>query len=206
MAVSLANLCSNASGAVVLDGRSGDDVVCATLRTDIETGCVPAPVMRSVQQDASDVLNPVTGQPVAGGNDLLVTIGSAYSNHLVKYLEQERIAPVYQQNVGGTTLAFQFRHSGSNALLASTPVDTESDINGNFLVEVVRDPKSGTLVLIGYGYWAGGSAAAGWFIGNRVLPALSTFTDSWYIYRWTSDNADPAPDAADAFTLVASGD
>jgi len=161
--------------------------------------------MRSVEQEASDVLNPVTGQPVAGGNDLLVTIGSAYSNHLVKYLEEERIAPVYQHNGGGTVPSFQFRHSGNDALLASTPVDTESDTNGNFLVEIVRDPKTGTLILVAYGYWAGGSAAAGWFVGNRVLPALSTFTDSWYIYRWASDNADPAPDDADTFSLIASG-
>lgn len=201
----MANFCKNYKGAVVLDGQSGDDAESAILLPELENGCSPAPAMRFVSQDTPGVLNPWTGQPVAGGNDVLVTIGSAYSNRLVRYLETNRIAPVYQVYIPEPVETFEFRRSGTDALLVTTAVATETDTEGYFLIEAVRDPASGTLVVVAYGYWAGGTAAAAWFLANVMLPDLSNFTDTWYIYRWENANVDLRPDAGDTFTPINSG-
>ncbi len=201
----LSNFCKNYKGAVVLDGASGDDAESAILLPKLANGCSPPLAMRFVNQDAADVLNPLTGQPVAGGNDVLVTIGSAYSNRLVRYLETNRIAPVYQVNIDEPVKRVEFRHRGTDALLLSTDLAGETDTEGYFLIEIVRDPASGTLVVIAYGYWAGGTAAAAWYLANEVVPSLQTFTKTWYIYRWENANADLRPDASDTFTFVDSG-
>jgi hypothetical protein len=101
--------------------------------------------------------------------------------------------------------SFEFRRSSDNQALLSAPVSGESATNAHFLIQMVRDPASGSSIVSAYGYWAEGTVAARWYLANVVLPALTTYTDAWYIYEWESINADVGPDAGDTFTLVSSG-
>ena len=38
-----------------------------------------------------------------------------------------------------------------------------------------------------------------------MLPALSTYTKSYYVYEWNDGDGDNAPSSADTFTQVLSG-
>lgn len=203
--VALGKVCESAQGALVLSGLSGDAAESALLLSALESGCSPAPALSTVDQSQTNLLNPVTGQPVAGGNQLLVTLGSIYRNNLVSYIETNRIAPVYLVPLPGDEPAFEFRHSGSGQVLLHGTQAGENASHAHFLLQIVRDPPSGTLIVSAYGYWAEGTVAARSYLTHQVLPALSTYSDSWYIYEWTNANADPAPDAGDTYRLVGSG-
>jgi hypothetical protein len=202
--VALGKLCSLPTLTVVLSGQSADQAESELLIDALEASCAPAPTISSVLQTESLLLNPVTGQPVAGGNQLLVTLGSGYANNLVRYLETQRIAPVYQFYMDGPDPFFEYRRSSNDQVLVHGLRSAETADHGHFLVQIVREPESGSLTVLAYGFWAEGTAAARWFLANQVLPALSTYTDTWYIYEW-ANNATPGPDAGDTFTRVDSG-
>jgi hypothetical protein len=71
------------------------------------------------------------------------------------------------------------------------------------LIELVRDPANGTLVLIGFGQQAESTAAAAQYVANQMLPVANraSYDKAWYAYEWTAaGEAGP-----ETFTLKASG-
>jgi len=88
-----------------------------------------------------------------------------------------------------------------DSVVAGIPI---SDSNANhdlLLLEVVRDPASGTLVFIVAGFNESGTGAGAWYFQNVMMPSLSTFTKSWYAYEWTDGGGNQLPDSSDTFTL-----
>ena len=74
-------------------------------------------------------------------------------------------------------------------------------------MELLTDPASGTLALIGYGACPNGygTQAAAWYYANVMLPNAQSYPNSWYIVEWRDGNGDALPNAADTFTIKASG-
>jgi len=73
------------------------------------------------------------------------------------------------------------------------------------VIQAVRDPATGTLVLVAYGWDQAGTTAAAWFFANVMMPSLSSYTDTWYVYEWTDQGADSMPGSAAEFRLIQSG-
>jgi hypothetical protein len=203
-AVALGKLCSLPAITVVHSDQAGDLAESELLVDALEASCTPVPSITTVSQLQTELLNHETGRPLAGGNQLLATLGSGYANILVRYLETEKIAPVYQAYVHEPVAYFEYKRSSNDEVLLHREVANETPDHAHFLVQIVRDPDSGSLVVLAYGFWADGTAAARWFLANQVLPSLSSFTDTWYIYEWVN-NAVAGPDAGDTFTKVNSG-
>jgi hypothetical protein len=74
-----------------------------------------------------------------------------------------------------------------------------------FLVEMLRDPTTSTLVFAVYGFGSSGTISGTWYFTHVILTSLPTFDKSYYIYEWTDSDGDSMPGSADTFDLVTSG-
>lgn len=202
--VSLANLCDNQAATLITTGAPDDVLRSEQIKTALGDLCTPAPTLDSHDVSESALLNLASGQPVAGGNHLLVTVGSAYSNPLVDYLEQQGIAPLLMTHQWDEIPSFEFRRSSDNSLIYGGQVSDETETDAHFVIALARD-SSGSVTLYTYGYWSQGTGAGAWYLINQVLNTPASYGEAWYVYRWQSINANLGPDAEDTFTLIASG-
>jgi hypothetical protein len=200
----LANVCNSKSATFLLDGLQADQEAAVVVRQAIAARCTPPPMAKSVSQSVSIAINTTTGQPVAGGGELLVAIGGDSAQRLVNYLEDSGASPVYNEYDGLNTLWFKRRDAG-NAILATVSKSTLTATHDYFLVEVVLDPISGTLSLVLYGVDSPGTKAAAYYFADTMLPAIATYTHNWYLFEWMGVSVDGAPGPGDTFTLLASG-
>jgi len=114
----------------------------------------------------------------------------------VRYLNSNRIAPIYAT---GT----DFRRSQNQSLVV---VASNLTVDHDFLViQTVRDPTTGTLLLEAYGFDQAGTTAAAWYFANVMMPSLSSTTQAWYVYEWSDAGGDHLPNNASEFVLVQSG-
>ncbi len=198
----IANVCDNALVTAVQDGIGPDDQAALALAQTLAAGCDPAPATRTVGEVTTDVLNPNTGRPVVGGGEVLVIGGGPFGQNVMAYLESQRIAPVYSEAVGSD---FRLVRSSDGLVLGSIPSASSTASHDLLLIEVVRDPASGTFLLVAYGFNGTGTNAAVWYLANVMVPGpLSTYDQRYYVIEWT-DDGDLAPDAGDTFTLITSG-
>jgi hypothetical protein len=69
--------------------------------------------------------------------------------------------------------------------------------------------SSGRTVFIIYGRQWGGTLAGFQYLVNFVLKSPSTYTSSWYVYRWQDATSGPSandiPDPGDTYTQIATG-
>jgi hypothetical protein len=198
----LAGVCSVAKVTVVLDGQLGNETPARAIAAALAAQCIPAPVVREVSQSEADAVNTSTGRPVAGGDELLVSAGGYYYAHLINYVTSGPVAPVYSIQNGDN---LEFRLRATNALIVSNPAGGSHDATDAFVIQFMRDPSSGSLILNAQGFWQSGTSAAAYYFANAMLPTLSTRTEAWYAYQWTDANGDLAPEL-DEITLIAAGD
>jgi hypothetical protein len=209
----LRNICNIKKATFLLNGLSADDTSSNILKSAIATLCVPLPALTSVDQTMSTAINPTTGQPLAGGGELLVAAGGDSTQRLVRYLETSRTSSVYNESDGTTVLEFKRRGGapdGGDAVLQTVTLSTISASHDFFLVYVVKEPISGTLSLVVYGIDSPGTRAGAFYFANVILPSVvdadvATFTQAWYLYEWTSADAGAGPSMADTFREVAAG-
>jgi hypothetical protein len=98
----------------------------------------------------------------------------------------------------------EFVSRADGTVVVSRTVAGDNLSHDFFVIQFMRDPASGSLVLNVQGFWLSGTTAASFFMVNGVLPALSSFDKAWYAYEWTDANGDLAPDLNE-ITLKASG-
>jgi hypothetical protein len=210
--VTIANVCDNAATTKVLNTFTADSASNAVIQAGLVANCTPVPTTGSIQQADGGLINPTTGQPVAAGGNLLTVAGGYYVHKVVDYLDRMRITPVYLfQN--GTDYWRYYRRGGgtdagadggsSDALVAEMAWTDSSTTHDLIAIELVRDPASGTLVLIAFGQYAESTAAAAAYVANQMLPVAnrSSYDKSWYVYEWTAaSEAGP-----ETYTLKASG-
>jgi hypothetical protein len=197
----VAAACSIAKVTVVLDNSTGNQAPARAIAQGLSTGCSPAPVIREVSQDVADAVNTSTGHPVAGGDELLIAAGGSFFSHLTSYVSTEPVAPIYGI-LNGANL--EYRKRSTNAVVVSNAYAGSHDTSDAFVVQFMRDPSSGTLILNAQGFWQAGTTAAAFYFVHGMLPSLSTQTKSWYVYQWTDANADLLPDLNE-ITLIDSG-
>ena len=196
----LSGVCSIAKVAVVLDGQTGNETPAKAIAHALQLSCAPAPTVRQVPQDVADVVNVDTGRPVAGGDELLVAAGGSYFSHLISYASTQPILPIYSA-LNGTMI--EYRELGTAAVVASAPAQ-EDTAHDYFVIQIARDPSSGSVLLNAQGFFTEGTTAAAFYFEQGLLPTLATLSKSWYLYEWTDADGDLAPDLAE-ISAVASG-
>jgi hypothetical protein len=205
-ATTLASACEVSKVIVILDtnknSSDGNRVPGRAIGAALSEQCPLKPTLIEAEQDSVEALNLTTGRPVSNSSELLVVAGGPFFQNLQGYLEEHRIAPLYWK-VG--TDAAEFRLSKNDALIASMPIAGDHDSRDIFIVQFMRDPDSGSLILNAQGFWLSGTVAAAYHLTNNLLPELSQQAKAWYAYEWTDGDADKAPDM-DEFVLLDSGD
>jgi hypothetical protein len=197
----LSGVCSVARITVVLDGQDGNQTPARAMAAGLATTCAPAPTVREVSQDVADAVNSSNGRPVAGGGELLIAAGGTFFAHLTAYVSSEPISPIYSE-FANDTLYYRKRADASSVV--SAPYSADHDSHDFFVIQFIREPSSGSLILNAQGFWQTGTTAAAFYFKQAMLPALSTFNNAWYVYEWTDADADQAPDLNE-ITLVDSG-
>jgi hypothetical protein len=116
----------------------------------------------------------------------------------------KKATPIYFESDGISTYFWRRRDGSTAAKLASSACTAKYD---QFLVELVTDPMSGTLSLIGYGACVGGlgTRGAAWYYANVMLPDRMKYPDSWYVFEWTDGDGDGQAGMKDTFKILASG-
>jgi hypothetical protein len=197
----IANLCDSAHATFLKDGLSIDDAQDDILSAALVAGCATKPTVTSVALANAVTINPKTGQPVVGGNDMQVVVGGPFGQTLIKYLDNAGVTAIYSNYDNGRE-QFRLRSGGT------PPVDvaqsSSTDSHDFVLIEAVTDPKSGTLMFAIDGFQQEGTIAGVWYFVNQMLPSLSSKTASYYVYEWT-DDGDKQPGIGDTFNLVTSG-
>jgi len=210
--VSISNICANGKTTKLLDGLAADDASNDVIQNGLASICSPPPMTESSMQNLPGLINLTTGQPVAGSGNLLTVTGGYVVQKLVKYLDSVGATPIYL-----VAAANEWDYRGrapreggvegdgsADPVIASIRYDQVTPSHDLFLVELVRDPTSGTLALIVFGQEAQSTAAGAWFFANEMLPNRANYGKGWYVYEWTgADDAGPA--SSDTFNLVASG-
>ncbi len=200
-ASTVAAACSIAKLTVVTDGQSGNTTPALAIANALHTTCATAPTVREVSQDVADAVNATSGRPVAGGDELLISTGGSSFAHLTAYLNGAQVAPIAAVLSGND---YDFRNTATNELVAHTLYTAPNAGHDFFVIQFIREPTSGSLILNAQGLWQSGTTAAAYYFVNVMLPMLATETKSWYVVEWTDANANLAPDAGE-FMITGSG-
>lgn len=201
VAARLSSVCQIGKLAVVLDGQDGDDPTGRALSQALVAHCPSPQTSREVPQTVADVLNPSTGQPVSGSDELLLIAGGNYFQKGMGYLVANKLAPLTNL---GTFETYEIHDASSNALIASEQIADVSDSHDLFAVQFMREPSSGSLILNAYGFTVGGTAAATFYFTDVIAPNVASVDKAWFVGEWTDKDADKLPDA-DELTIIASG-
>jgi hypothetical protein len=198
-----AKLCDVPQATVVNDG-AGDRGAGGVLGAALASVCVPAPTVRALAPNTdagSSLIDPRTGEPLAGIGDLLAVAGGPDVQPLVRYLERSA-SPIYYSAERWPTLAFVARGRGEVVEFDSSQITSVHDFA---VLELVLEPSSGTLSLVCYGVGGEGTAAGAWYFANRVLPTAAAWPQSWALLEWSAAANGTAGFADDTFRIVAQG-
>ncbi|HEY3493862.1 MAG TPA: hypothetical protein VGK73_04220 [Polyangiaceae bacterium] len=196
--VSFANVCQTALFTAVDDGIAEDTQAATALAQALVDGCSPVPATRTVSQTATDILNPESGRPVVGGGETLLVAGGAYVQKVLGYLENQRIAPLFSRVSGDN---FELARASDGGAIASIPMAGVDGRHDLLVIQLVRDPSSGTLVFSTFGFSGIGTQAAVYYFENSILPNPTSYPRKSYVFEWT-DDGDDTPGAGDTFTPV----
>lgn len=203
--LTLESLCAVSKIVVILDtnknSSDGNRVPGRAMGAALAEQCPTKPELVEAEQDSVEALNLTTGRPVSNSAELLVVAGGPFYQNLEGYLEEQRIAPIYWKVAEG---AAEFRLSKNDELVASMPIAGDHESRDIFIIQLLRDPDSGSLILNAQGFWLSGTLAAAHFLTNDVLPQLSQHDKAWYAYEWTDLDGDKSP-AIGELTLLDSG-
>jgi hypothetical protein len=140
------------------------------------------------------------GAPLQGRGDAIIGAGGTDTQPFVNWFEGRGGAPVFDSSVGS-----QASLSSASGVIFSAPVASFGVSVDYFLLEFVRSEPQGPLAVIGYGFYAPGTTAAAWFFEHRVLANPSSADVAWYVVRWTDQDGDALPGAADDFLVLETG-
>jgi hypothetical protein len=195
----LANVCANARGTVALDPYGVDNDAGIAVGTALVANCIPAPTIVQVSQFTPGVTDLGNGRPVTGPGNTFITGGGYYGQAGVAYMEKS-ITPLYL-TTDGTTAQIKTR---SGTAIVDVAVSTLTSQHDYFYVQLSVEPKSGTLCFSSAGMGGPGTLAAGYYVSQVMIPGLSGYTSSWYVYVWQDANSDFLP-SANEIALVMAG-
>lgn len=199
------NFCANSTVYVIHDGISNDIAAADQMASTITASCPATVTVTAADQTDPALVDQATGQPLAGSGVTYVLGGGPYANKPVKWLEtSQAVTKVYFDDDG---TSFNWLARDNPTPVAGMPASQCSKHEDQFVVELVTDPVSGTLSLVGYGSCVGGrgTRAAAYYYANAMLPHASQYPDSWYVFGWNDVDDDGAPTAGDTYTVLAHG-
>jgi hypothetical protein len=203
--VVLANVCSVTQVIVILDTsknpEDGNRAPGEAIGKALSEQCQTTPTLSQADQSDSEALNFTTGRPVSGGGELLVIAGGPFFQTVEGYLEDQRISPLYWYFDGTNS---GYRKSANDETVLSLTLDGDHESHDFFIIQFMRDPASGSLVLNAQGLWLSGTIAAGFLVTNGIMPDLASYDQAWYGYEWTDGDGDKQPDLEE-IELRASG-
>lgn len=199
------NFCANSKVYVIHDGIAADNAAADLMASTITANCPPDTTVTTASQTDPALVEQDTGRPLGGSGVTYVLGGGPFPNLVLRYLERNyKVTPVYFDAPDGVN--FYWRSRKTDEAVAQMPGSACSATHDQFLIELVTDPLSGTLSLIGYAACSGlGTRAAAYFYANMLLPDAASYPDSWYVFDWVDKNADGAPDMGDTYQILASG-
>jgi hypothetical protein len=201
----LANVCSVSKIVVILDTNKNDTdgnrVPGRAMGMALAEQCPSKPELIEAEQDSVEALNLTTGRPVSNSSELLVVAGGPFYQNLEGYLEETGIAPLYWKVRDEVV---EFRRSKTDELVADLAIEGDHESHDIFIIQFMRDPDSGSLILNAQGFWLAGTVAAAHHLNSELLPDLSAQDKAWYAYEWTDRDGDKQPDA-DEIELLSSG-
>ena len=153
-----------------------------------------------------DHIDPATGAPKLT-NSVLVLFGGRGVNAVVHYYEMTaKASPIYAdiKTIGGVQSYVYLDRQGN--VFASMPYSAgQAGTSDMFLVEYFKDANNNKVFIL-YGFAWKGTYVGGVFFKNNILPNISSFTHSWYIYRWDDANGNGLPDPYEVNTTPVSYD
>ena len=190
----LANVCAIGKVIVILDtnanANEGNRIPGRAIGEALGDLCDPTPIVEEKEQDSGEALNFTSGRPVSGGGELLLVAGGPFYQNLEGYVEEQGVSPLYVRNEGNDQ---EFRRRDTDAVVVSRTVDTDNLSHDFFIIQFMREPQSGSLVLNAQGFWLSGTTAASYMMLNGILPNLASYDQAWYAYEWTDGNGDMNP-------------
>jgi hypothetical protein len=196
----IANLCDNPRATLVFDPYTVDNQATLAAGGALMATCMlDGGVAQVTESDAGD--GP-SWRPSTGVGDTYVAFGGSYGQHGVAYLDENGLTSLYLVGDGTTGWFNNRRNLTTVVTAAGSSLSAHHDY---FFLQVTVEPTTGTLSLMGVGMLGPGTAAAGYYASAVVLPAYSSYPDSWYAYEWTDTNGDSIANAGDTFTLIAHG-
>jgi hypothetical protein len=200
------NFCANPTVYEIYDGITADNHAADVMASTITANCPSTVTVHTANQSDAALVDQTTGQPLAGSGVTYVLGGGPFPNKPLHWLEKtQNVTRIYFDAPDGVHYYWKVR--GTDAIVASMTGSSCSPHADQFIIELVTDPMSGTLSLIGYGACSGGKGtlSAAWFYANQLLPNASSYPDSWYIFGWSDTDNDSSPSAGDTFTVLAHG-
>ena len=200
------NFCANKTVYVIHDGIPADEQAADLMASTIAANCPPDVVVQTRDQTDPTLVDQTTGQPLAGSGVTYVMGGGPFPNKPLRWLERtQKVTSIYFDAPDG--INFFWRRRADDVAVAMMPANQCAPGRDQFITELVTDPMSGTLSLVGYGACSGGkgTVAAAWHYANVILPNRAMYPDSWYVFSWVDQNQNAAPDAGDAFAVLAQG-
>jgi hypothetical protein len=199
------SFCANATVYEIYDGVPADINAASLMTSTITDHCPPSTMVTSANATDATYVDQSTGQPLGGAGVTYVLTGGPLADKVVKYFEATaQLTHVYL--AGPTSGTYSWMERGSAAPIATIASSACSAHTDQFVVELVTDPSSGTLALIGYGICTGaGTFAAAYYYADVMLPNAATYPDSWYVVGWSDTNDDGIANGSDAFTILGHG-
>ena len=200
------NFCANNTVYEIYDGITADDHAADVMASTITSNCPPSVMLHTANQTDATLVDQTTGQPLAGSGVTYVLGGGPFPNRPLRWLERtQQITKIYFDAPDG--INYYWRDRATDVAVAMMPGSQCTAHADQFITELVTDPMSGTLSLIGYGACSGGKGtlAAAWYYANVILPNAASYPDSWYVLSWVDTDNDGTPSAGDSFTVLAHG-
>lgn len=151
----------------------------------------------------STIIDTNTGM-IKVNNSTIVLFGGPLVNAPVNYYETNRIAPLYWQSISGTYYWFLNNSTRieETAMLFSDMAAGHQDM---FMIETFTDSLDNRIFII-YGYGWKGTFAGGKFFKFVIYPDIESYTDSFYVFKWTDNNSNGFVDLDEIITTpVVSG-
>ncbi|MGE5786790.1 MAG: hypothetical protein ACM3ZE_19510 [Myxococcales bacterium] len=194
------NLCEvpRVTGILVENVDDAIDDAQTTALVNAFSECSPVPSATLSGQSTGSVVNRITGQPVSRGA-LLAVAGGPYFQHLVNYLADQGLLPVYDvwDWTNNTVTVLSRRDNSEIRKIDFNEMSSTRDL---IIVEIAVDPITGTPVLVAFGADKGTPAAA-WYFAQFAMTDTTAAAKTWFVCDWT-DQGTVGPDATDLWNCT----
>jgi hypothetical protein len=151
-----------------------------------------------------------SGKPI-GSWSIVFGVGGPDVNAVTHYYENAGVmadrAPV-SDSVSGGNWVWTDRNGVTVLTVPQSSTAVPPGSSDVFVIQVLKD-SGGRLVVLLDGTNYMGTWAAAWYFKNVIYPNISTYTNGYYIVRWTDatsgPDADFVPSAGDTYTILAQG-